>query len=198
MHGGILPITRNRFLAAVMVALTLSFTVATPAKADDPGRYEKFFSFESSSYSITDRYGTFDAQVSIFNPGHTMAWSFQMAPQIQLLVAGTMNCTADGWDGNWNPSGYHDDHPAIPAWYVWHSSIQNEPWNQDRILTGECRFRTNPPGQGTLSWRFNYEISDRGLGCTPNCPVAPEVPLRKKLDASAPPYSSTLQITYDH
>ena len=82
-----------------MVALTLSFTVATPARADDPGRYEKFFSFESSSYSITDRYGTFDAQVSIFNPGHTMAWSFQMAPQIQLLVAGTMACTAQGWDG---------------------------------------------------------------------------------------------------
>jgi hypothetical protein len=198
MHGGILPITKNRFLFAVVMALTLSFTVATPAKADDPGRYEKFFSFESSSYSITDRYGTFDAQVSIFNPGHTMAWSFQMAPQIQLLVAGTMACTAQGWDGNWNPSSYHDDHPAIPAWYVWHSSIQNEPWNQDRILTGECRFRTNPPGQGTLSWRFNYEISDRGLGCTPNCPVAPELPLRKKLDAPAKPYSSILQITYDH
>ena len=47
-----------------------------------------------------------------------------------------------------------------------------------------------------LSWRFNYEISDRGLGCTPNCPVAPKVAPRETPGAAAP-YSSTLEITYD-
>lgn len=119
-----------------------------------------------------------------------------MAPQIRPVVAGLMSCSAQGWDAGWNPSGYTDLHPAIPADYLWHSSIPYEPWNQDRILTGECRFRTNPPGQGTLSWRFNYEISDRGLGCTPNCPVVPKVAPRETPGAAAP-YSSTLEITYD-
>jgi hypothetical protein len=186
---------KNRVLAA-LAALALSITVATPAMAADPGRYEKFFSFESTSYSVTDRYGSFDAQVSIFNPRHTLAWSFRMAPQVQLIVAGSMSCAAQGWSGDWVPSGYSDLHPAIPADYFWHSSIPNEPWNQDRILTGECNFRTNPPGQGTLSWRFNYEISDRGLGCTPNCPLAPKVSPRQQ-GTDTPPFSSTLQINYD-
>jgi hypothetical protein len=160
-----------RLVAVFAIFATVAVSAASPALAD--GRYEKYFSFESSTFSATDRYGSFNAQVSIFSVGHPMAWSFRLAPQLQAIATTPMTCTAQGWDSNYLPTGYFDRHVDIPVDYLWHSTIRNEPWDQDRTLTGSCVFRVNPPGTATVSWQFNYEISQRGLVCSPNCPRVP-------------------------
>ncbi|MBL7259250.1 hypothetical protein [Paractinoplanes lichenicola] len=171
-----------------MAALTMIFTASAPASA--AARFEKYFSFESTSFDWTDENGTFSANVSIFNPGHTLAWGFNLSPALRAVAASSMTCVARGYDANLQPTGYFDQH-LVPFDYTWHSSIANEPWNQDRAMTGLCQFRINPRGTATVRFQFNYEISDRGLGCTPNCPRV------QRSDDSAGAYTSELSIDYD-
>jgi hypothetical protein len=179
---------RRLFLCA-LVAL-VAWGTATTAAGADVIHGEKHFSGSDRAFSATDRNGTFNAQTYYQNEPPPeigqfagVAWSFQIAPQVQAIAISPMDCTAGIIPDARAP--YHDFHPGLPVDYLWHSSTPTVNFAPASYqLWGNCTFRVSVGGNtGTanLGLTFHFDIAD-GLPTT--------VP-----DGEA--YASQLNVTYD-
>jgi hypothetical protein len=136
-----------------MLASFLGFlgVLVTPAYADH------YFTFTQSNttFDETDAHGRFTGQ-ALTKPGQAvpMSWSFRVAPAVQAIAVGPMNCTAGHMQ-----LPYHDSHDNIPVDYFWHSTVQgNRSDNTKYDLYGSCTFKVKNNGTANLRFVFHYSL----------------------------------------
>lgn len=174
-----MKLPRIREVLTVVAAL-LSFTSVTVGVASA----DHYFTFTQAhtTFDDSDRNGRFTGQAQT-NPGHAvpMAWSFRISPAVQAIATSPMDCSAGHMQLN-----YHDNHPAVPVDYFWHSTVQGNQSNNTKYdLYGNCTFRVQGPGTANLKFVFHYSMF-----CGPCGPAS--------FAASDPGgYSSTMEIAYD-
>ena len=117
----------------------------------------KVFTRIDTYYELTDRNGTFSAQVAWASAQNTVYWSFRPSPAVRAIATGPMDCTA----GHLEFPGYHDQHLGLPVDYRWHSTVQGSFFNVDYTLWGTCSFpvqANGQAGQAVLNFHFNYYL----------------------------------------
>lgn len=80
------------YAGALIFSIITAMSVAGTAHAV---RASHHFYINSPAFSVTDRNGTFNAQVNYDAPGHPpLAWSYNIAPQVEAIATSPMTCTA--------------------------------------------------------------------------------------------------------
>ncbi|MEV0080933.1 hypothetical protein AB0H58_31360 [Nocardia neocaledoniensis] len=120
------------------------------------------FTPASQNYEYKDDNGRFTAGVIYSSESggqlsNRMFWKLQLTPYVQSLIVGnTMACSANV-DGM---RGWSDNHPAVPADYMWHSTITDIQLNTPYTLRMRCAFRatnghTTAPGEVKFAVAFS-------------------------------------------
>ena len=106
-------------------------------------------------YDLTDRNGTFTAQVSWEAAGLPVAWSFRMTPALRAIATGPMVCDAGSMQ-----SAYHDHH-IVTSDYNCNCTVGSHFFNTPYTLYGSCTFPVDVggnPGKAVVSFRFAYDM----------------------------------------
>lgn len=145
---------RGFFVVAIAALALLSPSHAGTSSAAPTGEIagRMIFTTSEPNYSITDRNGTFTAQVTWGGAGLPMAWSFRVSPQVRAIATTPMTCEAGHMQ-----LPYSDRH-VVPADYRWHSTVRGHATNTDYVLYGSCQFGVSVGGRaGTAVLRFHFD-----------------------------------------
>ncbi|MET8343304.1 hypothetical protein ACH439_09310 [Streptomyces microflavus] len=178
-------------VAGVAGALVLG-TLGVAQAASSPAAQETtVFTPKKQSYKTPkkkQKAGILNAQVKLtgkYPTYYPMAWSFKVTnKKLKAIARSKMNCTATGLNGK-----YHDNHPAIPVGYEWHSKVgsKKRPHKKKKVytLSGTCVFKVEvagKPGKATVGFSFKYAIDPSKGKKTASRSAAPAVTTKVVLD----------------
>ena len=113
----------------------------TKVEESAPSSVSHFFSPQAPDYRGDSVYSHFTGQVRYHDGAHLhFAWSEKLHANVSATATGPMAETASVTRNGRRVSGYHDDHGAIPANYLMHSSFQVD--TSHYVLTVNKNFRT--------------------------------------------------------
>ncbi|MFD8216122.1 hypothetical protein ACFV2U_20845 [Streptomyces sp. NPDC059697] len=97
---------------------------ASPIETSGASAVTHYFTPQAPDYRGDSAYDHFTGQVRYHDGDHmTFAWSVKLHPDVSATATGPMSETATA-TRNGRSFGYGDDHPAVPANYLIHSSFR--------------------------------------------------------------------------
>lgn len=150
---------RTPLLVASLAAVAALLTNTGTAGAQNP--VNAVFTPASQNFEHKDENGRFTAGVIYSSESggtlsNRMFWKLQLTEYVQgLIVGNTMACSAS-IDGM---RGWSDNHPAVPADYMWHSTVTDIQLHTPYTLRMMCAFRatnghTTAPGEVRFAVTF--------------------------------------------
>lgn len=150
-----------RWLVACTALVALNLGLVSPAFAGGGGYGPKVFTPRDPAFAATDNNGRFTAQVTYAAGRNPVAFSFVISPKLRAIATGPMACRAwQSKDGA--PTGTSDNHPSIPAGYLWHWTFPVNPLRARMLASGNCVFPVQVggrPGRADVRFTFQYVVN---------------------------------------
>lgn len=135
--------------------------VGNSPQSNQPGRYGKQFTPQSTTYYATDSQGHFQSQAFYGSSDVRVGWQFQLSPYLQSIATGPVTAHSSVFRDKTRTS-YDYYKTGAPANYGFHSVIPGNNNYHQYQLGGVYTFRVNVgghPGTATVNTTFNYWIT---------------------------------------